>query len=206
MCAYHIAFIDDNGIVYTCGYSGNYQLGHGDTTEKTEPAIVEGLKNKKIIDTCGNQYYTLFLTNDGDIYSCGNQSYGGLGFGNAKPTIMKPEKIPDLPKIVKFNCGYYHSVAIDLNGQVWTFGYNEYGQLGYGHNQNNYDKPKQIPFFKDNNIKIVEIVCGLYHNAAISDKGKLYTWGYNSNGECGNGATNYLYTPTINKYFDEKKY
>ena len=53
-----------------------------------------------------------------------------------------PTQIPNI-KAKVVSCGNYHTMIIDLNNNVWAFGYNDYGQLGLGDNQNR-NIPTQI--------------------------------------------------------------
>ena len=43
----------------------------------------------------------------------------------------------------------------------------------------------------------MQIACGHAHTLAVTDDGKLYTWGYNSNGQLGNGSKNLSQTPVV---------
>ena len=43
----------------------------------------------------------------------------------------------------------------------------------------------------------MQIACGHSHTLAVTDDGKLYTWGYNSYGQLGNGSKNLSQTPVV---------
>ena len=59
-----------------------------------------------------------------------------------------------------------------VNNQLWTWGYNNDGQLGIGHT-NNQLQPVKVPIDKS----FVAIAAGGYHSLALSDTGELWTWG-----------------------------
>jgi len=90
--------------------------------------------------------------------------------------------VPNLQDIVQISCGCYHSLALDLEGSVYSFGNNEAGQLGLGDNDNR-NIPQIIPSLQ--NIK--QISCGGFHSFAIDSEGRIYTFGNNENGQLGLG-------------------
>jgi alpha-tubulin suppressor-like RCC1 family protein len=48
--------------------------------------------------------------------------------------VNVPVKIPDLNNIVDISAGFWHSLVIKANGGTYSFGRNNFGQLGLGHN------------------------------------------------------------------------
>jgi alpha-tubulin suppressor-like RCC1 family protein len=52
-----------------------------------------------------------------------------------------PTKIPDF-KVKSISAGLFHTVAIDLNNNVWVFGYNGDGQLGLGDRKKRVNRTK----------------------------------------------------------------
>ena len=96
------------------------------------------------------------------------------------------------PNIVHFVCGYGHNLFLDLEGNVFSVGSNEYGQLGLGHdtNQNELNKIPNIP-----PIKIIS--CAYSSSYLIDFEGNLWTFGYNEDGQLGHGDTTHKNTPKI---------
>ena len=78
--------------------------------------------------------------------------------------------------------GNGHTAAIKEDGSLWTWGWNEYGQLGLGTTGD-----------RSNPVKIMDGVAsvslGVGHSAAIKEDGSLWTWGRNEYGQLGDGAT-----------------
>jgi RHS repeat-associated protein len=87
--------------------------------------------------------------------------------------------------------GQYHTVAADTSGTVWTWGYNNYGQLGNGTTSTNYYRPLAISGV-DN---VVGVAAGQYHTLALRSDGTVWAWGYNSYGQLGNGTSTNYYSP-----------
>ena len=85
------------------------------------------------------------------------------------------------------------SMAIRNDGTLWTWGANNYGQLGLGHT--NYSvEPAQVG--TDTNWRTVSVGAGAYHALAIRDDGSLWAWGDNRFGQLGLGHTNGVTVPT----------
>ena len=105
--------------------------------------------------------------------------------------------------IIKIECGAYHSLLLDSNGDLYTFGYNGCGQLGLGtiqkHDHDKAYSPMVIPYFKENYIKIKDISCGFQHNLALDLNGNVWSWGYNGEGQCGHYQKGYILEPRIIK-------
>ena len=74
---------------------------------------------------CCGSLYTLSLSNNGDVYSFGNASYSQ--HGQDEETVFPPKVIPTLNNIKSIFVGVYHSACLDYDGNVFTFGRNNYG-------------------------------------------------------------------------------
>jgi len=87
--------------------------------------------------------------------------------------------------------GGYHTIALQSDGTLYTWGLNNYGQLGTGDTTNRYT-PTQIG--SDNDW--VAIAAGYTHTIARKSDGTLWAWGYNYYGQLGDGTSTDRYTPT----------
>lgn len=104
-------------------------------------------------------YYSTFLTTDGEVYVCGYSDHGGLGFGAEPKSCESIAKVDTLTTIITaICCGEGHTLAIDEEGMLWSWGRNNYGQLGHGHKQDNKEFPKAIKYFMDNEIQITQVL------------------------------------------------
>ena len=92
---------------------------------------------------------------------------------------------------IQISLGYKFSVALKQDGTVWSWGQNNDGELGLG-NTTEYDEPQQIT---DITEKITDVKTGYYHSIALTEKGEVYTWGYNGYGQLGNGTSENSTTP-----------
>jgi len=82
--------------------------------------------------------------------------------------------------------GEFHSCAITLEGNVYCWGDNEYGQLG---NNSFTDSTYPIAVDAPDGVKFSAITANRYHTLAIDESGQVWGWGDNSAGELGDGTT-----------------
>jgi uncharacterized repeat protein (TIGR02543 family) len=97
---------------------------------------------------------------------------------------IKDAVLPSAVPIQKVAAGYYHTLAIDVNGGLWAWGYNEYGQLGDGTTE---DKNTPVRVGTDNNWS--QITLGARFSVGLKTDGSLWTWGENWGGALGDGTT-----------------
>jgi alpha-tubulin suppressor-like RCC1 family protein len=74
--AYHMTLLTKTGQVFVCGDGEHRQLGLGDEYDRGEPELIETLNHLEIVQVSAGDYYSLFLTKTGQIYSCGSEFYG----------------------------------------------------------------------------------------------------------------------------------
>jgi alpha-tubulin suppressor-like RCC1 family protein len=128
--------------------------------------------------------FMLILDTDNNVWSFGSNQYGKLGLG---PEYEEGTDYPillswDKESKAKFiTCGEDHSIIIDINDNVWSFGLNENGQLGLG-DDNNRNIPILIP-----NFKAKFVACGGYHSVLIDMSDNVWTCGWNIEGQLGLG-------------------
>ncbi|XP_037955224.1 uncharacterized protein LOC119685097 isoform X2 [Teleopsis dalmanni] len=129
--------------------------------------------------------------------------------------VNKSSDPPDPPHAVKsldllsqlnlevhaVKCGRQHTLVLTNNG-LYTFGNNNYSQLGIGNGMQMSLQPMLVKKFDGKNITILE--AGQYHNAAVAD-GLLYTWGWGIYGQLGHGDTENIAVPKIVSFFKYKK-
>lgn len=69
------------------------QLGTGDTVTKEKPVVVPALEEMNIIGVATGRNHTLFLTDTGTVYACGDNRSGQCGVGNLQASIHTPTRI-----------------------------------------------------------------------------------------------------------------
>ncbi|KAF2804714.1 uncharacterized protein BDZ99DRAFT_150837 [Mytilinidion resinicola] len=127
--------------LYVCGHGPGARLGLGHETTRYQFTCIEGggLGQKKVMAVALGQNHTLAITDDGEIFSWGNNAYGQLGYNLPKTTTLidedpkgtSPRQIFGPLKrelVIGVAASRVHSVAHTANS-LFTFGKNE-GQLG----------------------------------------------------------------------------
>lgn len=177
--------LSDSGLLYGTGINTYYQLGLGVNTPnevKTFGAADTDLIFKKVVS--GRQgAYTLAITTDGDLWACGGNSYGALGDNPVTNAFFEAlTQIPGKWKDIAVSHYYNTSIGIKTDGTLWGTGYNAFGQLGLGH-QNDVYAWTQLSSNTDWNI----VECTHFGSFAVTTGGVLYYTGLTSGGCFGSG-------------------
>ncbi|XP_011304625.1 E3 ubiquitin-protein ligase HERC2 [Fopius arisanus] len=202
---HHSAAISSAGLLYTWGKGRYGRLGHGDSDDQTKPKVVAALQEYKAVDVaCGSgDAQTLCVTDDDNVWSWGDGDYGKLGRGGSDgcKTPMKIESLAGLG-VVKVECGSQFSVALTRSGAVYTWGKGDYHRLGHG-TDDHVRRPRKVAALQGK--KIISIATGSLHCVACSDKGEVFTWGDNDEGQLGDGTTSALQRPRLVHALQGKK-
>ena len=176
---YHALIITNDSNLWSCGsnYEGQLCLGNkaGDQSKYQQTSF------QQISKISAGGYHSLFQNNKEEIFGCGKNNYGQAGLGHFNHPQRNVTLIPNLPlNIVQFCSGFYHSLFLDSEGNIFSVGNNEYGQLGLGHN-NNQNELNQIP-----NIPPIRSISCVGHSSYLVDiDGNLWSFGYNHYGQLG---------------------
>jgi len=183
----HAAAIVGGGDVFVWGRGFSGQLGLGTNKSHFTPQPLSFPMPVKAL-SCGGSH-SLFITEDGRLYATGRGKEGQLGTGSQESVLSPVEvQMPEGSGRVKAaECGKDFSVIATESGQVFTFGSDDYGQLGLGQFARYAMTPKEVAVLAGKNVR--SIAAGDYHAAAVTSDGKLYTWGYGRSGQLGNGNT-----------------
>lgn len=186
---------DANGTVWTCGENEHGQLGNGsDSLYQLVPTPIGGVSN--VVSVAAGDGHTLTLRWDGTVFAWGEDASGQLGIGPASgstnSTTPVQSQIPAQTAIVAIAAGANHSVALDRNGKVWTWGLGNTGQLGYG-GTGNTNLPIQVAGISN----VVAIAAGFDHTMALTADKRVWTWGGNVSGQLGDGSQVNQLTPEL---------
>ncbi|XP_065750861.1 probable E3 ubiquitin-protein ligase HERC4 isoform X3 [Phocoena phocoena] len=162
------------------------QLGLGGIDEEIvlEPRKSDFFINKKVRDVGCGLRHTVFVLDDGTVYTCGCNDLGQLGHEKSR---KKPEQVValDAQNIVAVSCGEAHTLALNDKGQVYAWGLDSDGQLGLLGSEECIRVPRNIKSLSD--IQIVQVACGYYHSLALSKASEIFCWGQNKYGQLGLG-------------------
>ncbi|KAK6925547.1 Brevis radix (BRX) domain [Dillenia turbinata] len=158
---------------------------------KTDSLLPKALESAVVLDVqniaCGGCHAAL-VTKQGEIFSWGEESGGRLGHG-VDSDVFHPKLIDALSSIniELVACGEYHTCAVTLSGDLYTWGdgtYN-YGLLGHG-NEVSHWLPKRVNGPLEG-IHVSSISCGPWHTAVVTSAGQLFTFGDGTFGVLGHG-------------------
>jgi alpha-tubulin suppressor-like RCC1 family protein len=183
---YNSTFILKDKKIFASGNNEYGQLGLGDESKKntfTEvPLLPDNKVAKKVV---AGLYHTMILTEDGEVFACGENKEGQLGLGdNVDRNTF--EKVPPLPedKVVKqVVVGSFHTMILTEDGMVFACGYNALGQLGLG-NLDKINTFTKVSILHDD-YKVAKLVAGNNHTMILTENGKVFACGNNTYGQLG---------------------
>jgi len=174
--------------VFALGSNGAGCLGLGDMHSTLAPKQVESLCYKRVVGFAyGSGPHVLAFTENGDLYSWGHNGYCQLGNGSTNqgltPAIIQNSLLGR--KVVQVACGSHHSLCLTSDGDIFSWGQNNCGQIGSGTTTNQSTPRKVSASFGGR--KVIGITCGQTSSMAVLENGEVYGWGYNGNGQLGLG-------------------
>jgi len=195
------AVITHSNNLYTTGWNGYGVLGLGDVTRRTVFTQVTSMNGiaKEVFITAGTRsgngayhYNQMFVqTISNELWGCGYNADKRIGINSTASTIssltMLDQDFASYPvaEFKRSRAGWGTFAYKDTNGDLWTWGYNNYGQTGLGHASRVYKPTKVLTGITD----FYPTTGGshyCYHNGmfVVKDNELFYT-GYNGNGQSG---------------------
>lgn len=213
----HTCVVFSDGVVYAWGDARHGALGHyvkecdwkrtGVQRVEDAPVVIRPLKIEKLDQhyitqvACG-AHHTLALTFQGDVFSFGCSDNGRLGQSDIpKDTIdcCQPRIVCGIGKseggkpVTQISCGYDFSSCLTQNYEaVYTWGAGHSGAIAQGRLDDSL-KPKQVQGIDETSV--LQIACGRYHMALLTQAGEILTVGYGANGRLGHDSDEQLLVP-----------
>ncbi|BDR54329.1 hypothetical protein KIMH_04400 [Bombiscardovia apis] len=195
--AFHCTALDDQGNVYVWGRNNYGQQATGDRIDSNQPHLVASPPDgSHYVQVSSGGYHSLALTSNHDIYGWGRNwegqlANGDVGRGIVSTSIVKalPGELPAGRHFVKIISGDNHVFAIDDQQQLYGFGWNYYGSLGFPFSSaiGRGSATTPIVIHSPTGAPFDQIAARGQHVLAYSD-GVLYSWGGNWSGQLGNGV------------------
>lgn len=101
-------------------------------------------------------------------------------------------KIESLANIVDVEAGYNHCFALSMDGTIYAWGGNYFGQVGIGHKFPYTHIPQEVIISTD----VKSIAAGHDFSIAVMNDGSVYSWGRNYRGSLGIGSYDEEFSPT----------
>ncbi|KAL3684617.1 hypothetical protein R1sor_002639 [Riccia sorocarpa] len=166
---------------------------------KMDALLPKALESTVVLDVqniaCGGRH-ALLVTKQGEVFSWGEESGGRLGHG-VDSDVSQPKLVEALATVnTEFvACGEYHSCAVSLAGDLYTWGdgTHNFGLLGHGNDISHW-MPKRVNGLLEG-IRVSSIACGPWHTALVTSAGQLFTFGDGTFGVLGHNDTKSAYAP-----------
>ncbi|XP_075679422.1 RCC1 and BTB domain-containing protein 2-like [Dermatophagoides pteronyssinus] len=168
-----VVVLTDDGLVYIASSEPRWQ------TNNTFRLISTCDDDRFEMIACG-QFHLLLLRQDGTVFALGDNRYGQLT-GNLHSSyneLVNTAVNNDLNNVKIIACGGAHSLALTNTNQIYSWGWNEYGQLGLG--DTNDRRTPSLVSFPDGSIDspIKNIIAGLGHSLFLLEDGQIFGCGY----------------------------
>jgi alpha-tubulin suppressor-like RCC1 family protein len=189
--SYHSLALDASGSVWAWGLNQHGELGLGPGPVGQlfySPHKVGGPAG--VIAISAGWDHSLPLHADGTVWAWGANDFGQLGDGTTAtqpaPVHVKVLTGKVLTGVIAVSAGYGFSLALQLNGMVWSWGVNANGQLGDGKKKN-----RTTPGVIKGLDQIAVISASKFgeHSLALRADGTIWAWGMNDHGQLGVGTT-----------------
>ena len=187
---YHSLALKSDGTVWAWGLNDNGQLGDDTTTERHEPVQVSeagGGSLTGVTAIAAGADHSLALKSGGTVWAWGKNTRGQLGDGGTTD-IHVATQIASLTGVTAIAAGENHSLALKSDGTVWAWGYNGSGQIG-NNTTSDQHTPVQVQDADGVLAGITAVACGAEHCLALKSGDTVWAWGYNGEGQLGNGST-----------------
>ena len=182
-------------ILEAWGYNAYGQLGNGTTTNATTPTPVALPSGVAPVATAAGAFHSLAIGSDGNLYAWGQNGYGQLGNGtttdSALPVVVQ---LPSGVHATAISAGATDSLALGSDGRVYAWGDNSLDELGNGTAA--YSATPVVVSIPAG-VTVTAISSGQYHNLALTSTGQIYGWGYDNDGQLGDGRKITTATPTL---------
>ena len=184
-CGYAFtAGIKDDGTLWMWGLNSDGQLGDNTVVKKSSPVQTVAGGNNWFQVACGYSY-TAALKTDGTLYLWGSNYDGQLGTNNTTAVSSPVQTVAGGNNWKAADCGSSHTIALDCDGNIWSWGNNNNGQLGDS-TTNYYSSPVQI---ETANSEWAQVFAGGEGSGSIREDMTLWVWGDNDEGQLGTGNT-----------------
>jgi hypothetical protein len=181
---FHSVAVTAKGEVFTWGFGRGGRLGHpdfdihsGQAAVITPRQVTNGLGSRCVKAVAAAKHHTVVATEAGEVFTWGSNREGQLGYPSVD-TQATPRRVSSLKsRIVCVSAANKHTAVVSEGGEVFTWGCNKEGQLGYGtsNSGSNYT-PRLVEYLKGKYF--VGVSAAKYHTIVLGGDGEVFTWGH----------------------------
>jgi alpha-tubulin suppressor-like RCC1 family protein len=177
---FSLALMPDHTLL-AWGRNNHGELGDGSYTQRPAPVQVSSVLSN-VVNVSAGWFHAVALTADHKVWTWGDNTNGEIGIGITSTTgVTVPVQVPGLSNVTRVSAGDGFTAILKSDGTVWTWGGNDFGQLGDG-TFSDRSTPVQVLGLSN----VVYIAARDYHVLAIKSDGTIWAWGSGGNGELGN--------------------
>jgi alpha-tubulin suppressor-like RCC1 family protein len=178
----HGIALHSDGSVWTWGKNGYGQLGDGTTVDRPVPQRLNSISGVANVVTWNNHNFALKA--DGTVWAWGD-NFGSYALGlGSNGNVSSPTQVPGLSAMMAVTTGSYSSLGLKMDGTLWGWGSNGYGQLGMAQPTS---CPTPVQITSVNKVKLVGM--GQTFSVVVDQNETVWGSGSNSFGQLGNGTT-----------------
>lgn len=190
--AFHTCGVTAGGAAYCWGDNFFGELGDGTTTERHSPAPVLGSLTFASLNAGADGTQTCGLSTSGTAYCWGDNSFGALGDATTTQRLT-PTLVTGQLAFTTLSGGRHHTCGLVAGGAAYCWGDNIYGELGDGTAIQRNGPTSVVGGFRFTSL--ARAIAGV-NTCALIAGGTAYCWGFNDDGELGDGTTTGRTTPT----------
>ena len=178
------------GAAYCWGRNGFGQLGNGTTTSSTTPVAVSG--GLTFVAVSAGPEATCGVTTAGAAYCWGRNGSGELGNGATTSSTTPVAVSGGLTFAAVSAVTQSNTCGVTTAGAAYCWGVNFFGELGNGTTTSS-----ATPVAVSGGLTFATVSAGGHFGATcgVTTVGAAYCWGYNLEGQLGNGTTTSSATP-----------
>lgn len=180
-------YIDSHNVLWGYGRNDYGQLGNGEQNSLGDYGMTPQKIAENVVHVDANQYFTIYLTEKGELYGIGANLNGIMGMEVTEDYITNPAAVAASTPVCLLQDVRYARVtmrgiaALKKDGSVWWW-----GEI-ITTSAKNIEKAVGLQYSKP--VKMLDhaiyVTCGQFCMAAIKEDGTLWTWGNNTFGSCG---------------------
>ncbi|KAH8179077.1 regulator of chromosome condensation (RCC1) repeat domain-containing protein [Sarocladium implicatum] len=212
----HVLALDHKGNVLAWGCGQQNQLGRRIIERNKMSSLVPqglGLPRGKIVQIACGSYHSFAIDKEGSVWAWGLNNFGELGIesnaGEDDAVVLRPVKVEGLEgkNIADIDGGEHHSLACSDKGELYTWGRVDGYQVGFEFDSLStdntiYDDRGQArilfkPTAHTSVSNIASVAAGTDNSFAVTKDGKVYSWGFSSNYQTGQGTIDDIKVPTL---------
>jgi alpha-tubulin suppressor-like RCC1 family protein len=168
-----------DGTLWTWGKNLRGEQGLNDRVSRSSPTQIGALTNWNLVSMHG--YCAAVTKTDNTLWMWGNNFMGQLGLNSPSPNYRSsPVQVGVATNWSLVRANMYSTVGLKTDGTLWSWGYNNNGQLGLNDRVDR-SSPTQIGTGTNWNL----VHAGSYRVIARKTDGTLWMWGRNNNGQLG---------------------